>query len=120
MTGQGWIDVEEVTTPVGPGAPCVVAVIWPEVKRCAGPTVSSSDGSVIEMAETDPAGGSLTVGVGPKVMSIPPNRLTLDDTPKALPVTAVMEALEVPDDTMAATPSDSRADRMTASRARQA
>ena len=46
------------------------------------------------MGATEPLGGSVTTGLGPRVDVGPPKRLTLVKNPKALPFTAVTSAAD--------------------------
>ncbi len=81
--------VEVVTDPVGPRLPEVLTVIWPELKKVAGPTTALPDGSVAVCGLLDASAASVTVGAGPRMFGGPPKRPTLAKQPKALPSTSV-------------------------------
>ena len=66
-----------VTDPVGPVVPWVLTVIGPELKRIAGPTWTSAEGTLAVIGKAEPAGGSVTTGAGPLTPGGPPKSLTL-------------------------------------------
>jgi hypothetical protein len=55
----------------------VLTVNWPEVKNVAGPYVALPVGAVAVIPLAEPDAGSVTVGVGPRVLGGPPKRLML-------------------------------------------
>jgi hypothetical protein len=94
--------VELVTDPVGPGDPCVVTVIGPDVKNVAGPYFTEP---VVadDVIRAEPPGGSVTVGIGPISGCGVAKMIMLSAWyPKALPFTAVTSADEGPMDVTSA------------------
>ncbi|MEO5680068.1 MAG: hypothetical protein ABIS47_10405 [Acidimicrobiales bacterium] len=69
--------VELVTDPEGPVAPWVLTVSGPDEKNLAGPTRTLPVGSEAVIGMAEPPGGSVTTGLGPCVVAVPPKRLTL-------------------------------------------
>jgi hypothetical protein len=91
------VSMEElVTDPPAPVLPWVLTEIGPELKSVAGPIWTSPSSAVMVIGPPDPAGGRVTMGVGATTVAGGSNRYTLAEYPKALPFTALTEALDEP------------------------
>jgi len=83
-------DAVLLADPLGPTAPSVWALRGPVAVRKT-PIAGPAGGTTIEGSDADtfpPAGGRVTVGVGPETR-VPPKGWTSTCSPKALPLTAV-------------------------------
>jgi hypothetical protein len=69
-------ELELVTEPAGPVVPWVLTFSGPDVKSTAGPYCARPEGADAVTGTGEPPGGSVTVGVGPRVLEGLPNRLT--------------------------------------------
>ena len=71
------MSVEVVTDPPGPFVPWVLTLSGPELKTVAGPYCARPVVALAVIGTFEPPGGSVTVGVGPRVLAAAPKRLTL-------------------------------------------
>jgi hypothetical protein len=87
-------EAELVTDPPAPVVPWVLTFSVPVSRMWAGPACKFADGAV--SLSFPPVGGSVTDGVGARVIGFPPKMVTLPLAPTALPVTEPTSAEEGP------------------------